>query len=291
MSSYAGIETENYSLNCPSCGEALERGAFEEGRHLARCWHCGKMVRAAVRPRTSWSALNSGQAEASGRGEQAAISRAQLETAPSYGPPNFQCPYCEHINREVSIQANQTLYCGNCGAALKKACLDCNRPIYILDHFCPYCRADQERVQYELEALYWQQFNEGKRLAKVRRWEEARHYLAIFFDPAAIGADPIQSQQAQQIYRRSIAPEDGGEGLRFYNEALHQMSQQAIKELKQERRREWFKWGFIATIVGLVALWSALTFGSWWAIFAIVLLVGLALGLLAFLFLISVGGM
>lgn len=287
MSGYTGLETQSYGLNCPNCGELLERTAFDGGRRLARCWHCGGLVRAQTRPRPV-------RTESENQGETGRLtggfSLPRLETAQSYAPPHLQCPYCEHVNRELPQANSPSLYCSNCGAELKKLCLNCDRPMYVLDHFCPYCRTDQERAQYELETLLWQEYNEGKRLAKLGYWEPAHRHLSLFFNPDAIGADPVHAGRAQAVYRHSIAPEDGGEGLRLYNEALQRLRQRANEELKQEERRKQAKWGVVALLVGLLALWSAFSLGAWWAIFAIGFGVVIVLALLILFVLLSIGG-
>ncbi|MEI6045275.1 MAG: zinc ribbon domain-containing protein [Chloroflexota bacterium] len=294
MNGYRELETESFSLNCPNCGEALERNAFEGGRRLTRCWHCGEMVRSAVRSsrgRAETSPFSSSE-WAERNTPKASGSRIQLEQVPSHPYPNLQCPYCEHLNRELVVQADKTsFYCTNCGAELKKACLNCERPMYVLDHFCPYCRTDQEEAQYELEALYWQQFNEGKRLAKIGHWEDAHRHLALFFNPDAIGADPVNLQRAEAVYRHSIATVDEGEGLRLFNESLQRLRHQIHEELKQEERRRWAKWGLGLLVLGLLALWSAVNFGAWWAIFAIALGVIVVIGLLILFVLLSISGM
>ncbi len=288
MNSYAGLEAGSYySINCPNCGEVLEQNAFAGGRKLTRCWHCGGMVRAATRPRPARNG------EAGSWGEAGAGSpvseKTRLELAQSYSYPNLQCPYCEHVNQD-SANSN-SLYCANCGAELKKDCLHCSKPMYVLDHFCPYCRTDQERAQYELEAFYWQHFNEGKRLARAGQWEECHRHLAIFFEPHAIVTDDQTAQQAQAFYRHSIAPEDGGEGLRIYNESLAKLRRQIDDELKQERWRTLIKWSVVAGVLGLIAVWSALTFGSWWAIFAMGFGALILIGLVILFIIVSIGGM
>lgn len=280
MESYAGLEAENNSLICPNCGNALEQHAYEGGKRLARCWHCGGMIRAASQTRPEW-----------GRGETLARVKPSLELVKSYGPPHFQCPYCEHINRESNLQQSDSLFCANCGADLKTACLNCEKPMYVLDHFCPFCRTDQERAQYELEAFFWQQYNEGKRLARSGRWEDAYNYLALFFNPEAIGAEPHRAKLAAEIYRSSIALEDGGEGLRLFNDAIERLRRRVDEDMQQERRRRLAMWGVGLLVFCMLALWSALTFGAWWAIFVIGLGLVVIVGLLILFVLLSVGGM
>lgn len=284
MSSYGELEIEHPGLFCPNCGEVLERNAFEGGRRLARCWHCGGMVRAAIRPRSSRTAT--------GEWNERVTPRTRLEPASWYAPPSLQCPYCEHVNRENPSQTESSkVYCVNCGAALKMACLNCERPMYVLDHFCPYCRTDQERAQYELEVYCWQQFNEGKRLARLGRWDDAHSCLRIFFDPQAAGDDEPRTKYARTVYLNSIAMEDGGEGLRIFNETLEHLRRQANEQLRRDERSRLVKWGVVVALIGALGLWSALTLGSWWAIFAIGIAAIVLVGFLVLFILASIGGM
>jgi transcription elongation factor Elf1 len=286
MNSYEELQIENPNLFCPACGEVLERDAFEGGKRLTRCWHCGGMVKAVVRPKAPWAVAGQYQEQT-----ERVSNRTRLEQVPSYAPPNLQCPFCEHVNRELPGQSNPAgLFCANCGAALQKGCLNCDRPMYVLDHFCPYCRTDQGRALYELEVDYWHQYNEAKRLARMGRWEDAHSYLRVFFDPDVAETNP-KAKYARSIYLSSIAPQDGGEGLQIYNETLNHLRWQAKEELRQEQRRRMLKWVIGAFLLGLLALWSAMTFGSWWAIFVIGLGAVVLIGIIILFILISIGGM
>ncbi len=282
-------------LSCPNCGAALAQAAMAAGQRLARCRQCGQMLR---RPfRRTWPT-----SPAAGR-ESASTAFAwtdtsafvptppeagdYLETGPNYPPPALQCPYCEHLNQDnPRMGAGQ--FCGNCGAHLKKTCLNCDAPMYILDHFCTRCRSDQERVKYEVEGMYWQRFNEGKRLAGLGRWQDAERELSLFFEPDP-NLDREQIRQARQIYISSIAPFDGGEGLRLYNEARAALRDEEEAYERRLARRRNQRWIVLAALPVLLAVLSALTFGSWWAIFVIVPVVGVALALLILFVLANIG--
>jgi hypothetical protein len=275
---------------CPACGASLPDEAFAAGQRLARCRHCSKMVRRETSQ--GWPSSGTLQDSAAFQPEtiqQAQIQQERLQLAPSYAYPALACPYCEHLSQDgPAMRSNGQQFCANCGADLKKACLNCDEPMYILDHFCTRCRSDQEKAKYEIEGVYWQHFNEGKRLAQLGRWQDAERELGLFFNPAP-GLDREHVRLAHQIYVSSIAPFDGGEGLRLYNEAVEQLrlTQEAYRQKLQ--RRKYQKWAAVAVAILCLAVFSAVTLGSWWAVFVIVPLASFILILVAWLILVQLG--
>jgi hypothetical protein len=160
--------------------------------------------------------------------------------------------------------------------------------MYVLDHFCTHCRSDQEKAKYEIEGVYWQHFNEGKRLAQMGRWADAERELGLFFNPLP-GLDRDHVRLAHQIYVSSIAPYDGGEGLRLYNEAVEQLrlAQEAYR--RKAQRARYGKWAAVGVVILLLAVFSAVTLGSWWAIFIIVPVASLLLIFIIWLILVHLG--
>ena len=248
---------------CPACSAALPDEAFAGGQHLTRCRRCSKMVRRqAVQgwPLQGGSTLQ----------PEVYAGQERLEISPSYPYPVLACPYCEHLNQDgLAQRPDGQQFCANCGADLKKSCLNCNEPMYVLDHFCTRCRADQEKAKYEIEGAYWQRFNEGKRLAQIGRWQDAERELGLFFNPVPT-LDRDHVRLAHQIYVSSIAPADRGDGLRLYNEAVEQLRITQAAQRRRQRRQKYYKWIALASAVLLLAVFSAVTLGSWWAIFVIV---------------------
>ncbi len=265
---------------CPSCGAGLPPEALSSGQRLARCRKCSQMLR-LVSAR-NWPTHPSESApHPLDRGYSAGSAlMEQLEPLPGYPPPALQCPYCEHVNTDSpSYRASGQQFCANCGADLKKDCLNCDASLYVLDYYCTRCRSDQEQLKYEIEAVYWQHYNEGKRLAALGRWQDAERELSLFFGTAT-DFDREHLRRARQIYVRSIAPYDAGEGLRIYNDVLEQLrllEEDSERRLQRRKRRKWVLAGagFL-----LLALFSASTLGSWWAIFIVAPVVALLLVLL-----------
>jgi hypothetical protein len=221
-----------------------------------------------------------------------------LELVPRYPYPNLQCPYCEHLNYDnVAGDAENgrrtQQYCANCGADLKKACLVCSYPLYILDNFCGRCRSDQEQAEYQLEAVYWQRFNEGKRLAQAKRWEDAYQELSLFFgtdrEVADIGYNIKQVREARQLYRTSIANHDKGVGLQLYNDSREQLRRVAQAHKRAAQARRFIKYAAVAVGLLMMGTWSAFNLGAWWSIFVLVPAVVLILGFLVILMLIHFG--
>lgn len=274
---------------CPSCGAGIPAEALAGGQRLARCRQCGQMLRrvvtrvwpadpAAASPVRDWN-----------RSLPEPASQEHLEPAPIYPYPALQCPYCEHINQDLPpLRLSGQQYCANCGADLKKHCLRCDAPMYVLDYYCMRCRSDQEQLKYELEALYWQHYNEGKRLAQIGRWQDAERELSLFFNPRP-DYDPEDVRQARQIYASSIRPSDEGEGLRLYNEAVEHLRRAYQTRQRRLQRRKMARWGAVGAGVLLLGVFSALTFGSWWAIFVIVPFAALLIVMLVFLLLSILG--
>lgn len=272
---------------CPACSANLPDEAFAAGQRLVRCRRCSKMVRRDT-PQ-GWPLQPSGAIQDTRTSPPETSLQERLELAPSYAYPALACPYCEHLNQDgPAMRPNGQQFCANCGADLKKACLSCDEPMYVLDHFCTRCRSDQEKARYEIEGVYWQHFNEGKRLAQMGRWQDAERELGLFFNPTP-GLDREHVRLAHQIYVSSIAPSDSGDGLRIYNEAVEQLrlAQQAFQNKLQ--RRKYQKWAAVALLIGILAVFSAVTLGSWWAIFIIVPLASFILILIGWLILIHLG--
>ena len=266
-------------LRCPGCGAGLPFEAMAAGQRLARCRQCGQLVRKAVRrkwPTTVYETV-SGDRNYATVDEDAEVN---LEVAPGYPYPALPCPYCEHINHDAPpIRSTGQQYCANCGADLKKPCLNCDGPLYILDHYCTHCRSDQEQVKYEIEGMYWQHYNEGKRLAGLGRWADAERELALFFNPRT-DLDREHVRRARQIYVSSIAPFDAGQGLQTYNEAVGHLRQADEHDRRRLERRKLQRWAWRGGAVLALSLVSWIVFGSWWAIFLVVPAVGLLLFLL-----------
>lgn len=291
---------------CPGCGANLPDESFAAGQRLARCRRCSKMVRRESAQNWPVSGtLRDNQLSGQPNGQpglplssqqtspnfQAApyFEQEKLEIAPAYAYPALACPYCEHINTDSpSMRANGQQFCANCGADLKKACLNCDAPMYILDHFCTQCRSDQEKARYEIEGVYRQHFNEGKRLAQMDRWQDAERELSLFFNPAP-DLDRDHVRLAHQIYISSIAPYDNGEGLRLYNEAVEQGRRLVAAQRRKEQRSKYIKWMAVVAAILLLGIFSAVTLGSWWAIFIIVPLASFILIVVGWLLLASLG--
>jgi hypothetical protein len=278
--------------HCPSCGVGLPAEALAGGQRLARCRQCGQMLRRVVT--RLWPTQSAAFDAASttpdwNRGLPEPAPQEHLEPAPVYPYPALQCPYCEHINQDVpAIRLNGQQYCANCGADLKKKCLRCDEPMYVLDYYCMRCRSDQEQLKYELEALYWQHYNEGKRLARLGRWLDAERELSLFFNPRR-EFDPEDVRLARQIYASSIRPSDDGEGLQLYNEAVEHLRRSYEARQRSLRRRKYARWGAVGGGILLLGIFSAITFGSWWAIFVIVPFAGLLVVMLIFILLSILG--
>lgn len=237
------------------------------GQRLARCRQCSKMVRRETAQ--GWPVSN---ASTESRSLQPELYNGpdRLVVFPSYAYPIIPCPYCEHLNQDgLAQRPDGQQFCANCGADLKKLCLSCGEPMYVLDHFCTRCRSDQERAKYEIEGVYWQRFNEGKRLAGLHRWQDAERELSFFFNPLP-GLDRNEVRLAHQVYVSSIAPNDHGEGLRLYNEAVAKVRLIEATRRRKEQRRKYYKWVAAAVVILLLGIFSAVTLGSWWAIFVIV---------------------
>jgi hypothetical protein len=252
---------------CPACSAALPDEAFAAGQCLARCRRCSKMVR---RETTQGWPLSGPLLDSRALPPEVNAVPERLEIFPSYPYPALPCPYCEHINQDgLTQRPDGQQFCANCGADLKKSCLNCAEPMYTLDHFCTRCRTDQEKARYEIEGVYWQRFNEGKRLARTNRWQDAERELGLFFNPAPT-LDREQVRLAHQIYVSSIAPADHGDGLRLYNEVVEQLRITQAARRRKQQRQKYYKWVAVAVAVVLLAIFSAVTLGSWWAIFVIV---------------------
>ncbi|HEX2916173.1 MAG TPA: hypothetical protein VH186_35765 [Chloroflexia bacterium] len=289
----------NARLTCPSCGAGLPPDTMSAGQRLARCKQCGQMLRRPVR--RNWpgspaaklesapTAFSWGDYQANTEGLFRPEPGEKLELAPSYPYPALQCPYCEHVNQDQPrIRASGQQFCANCGADLKKNCLSCDASLYVLDHYCTHCRTDQEKLKYEIEGLYWQHYNEGKRLAQLGRWEDAERELSLFFNPQP-GLDPGHVRQARQIYVKNIAPYDGGEGLRLYNECIEQLRLADEAYQRQLQRRKYQKWGMIAALVVALGIFSSMVFGSWLTIFVLIPLVAVGIALLVLFILSNLG--
>ncbi|MDB5079396.1 MAG: hypothetical protein JWP00_1320 [Chloroflexi bacterium] len=274
---------------CPGCGANLPDAAFAAGQRLARCRRCSKMVHRETPQPQGWPVGPDRPLQESRSFPASPSQPDRLEVAPSYAFPALACPYCEHLNQDGrSVRPDGQQFCANCGADLKKACLTCDEPMYVLDHYCTRCRSDQEKAKYEIEGVYWQHFNEGKRLVQLGRWEDAERELGLFFNPAP-GLDREHVRLAHQIYVSSIAPFDGGEGLELYNEAVEQvrLSREAYRQKLQ--RRKYQKWVGLAVAALLLGILSAVTLGSWWAIFIIVPLASFIIILVGWLILVNLG--
>lgn len=216
---------------------------------------------------------------------QPVATKVTVEIAKRYPYPYLQCPFCEQLNYDVrgpdqNWQTQQ--FCSNCGADLKKECLNCGYPLYILDHFCGRCRSDQERAEYEFEAWFWQHFNEGKRLAQNKEWGLALRELSLFFGPdretAFYGYGARQVREARRVYRGNISNRDRGEGLRLYNECHQQLKKEAQAQAQAMQRRKLAKYLVIGLVLILMGVWSASSLGSWWAIFVLIPAVALIMG-------------
>lgn len=270
---------------CPACGAALPDEAFAAGQRLARCRRCSKMVRRETTE--GWPV--SGAVGSPGLQPEVYAGQENLEIFPSYPYPVLACPYCEHLNQDgLAQRSDGQQFCANCGADLKKSCLNCAEPMYVLDHFCTRCRSDQEKARYEIEGAYWQRFNEGKRLARMGRWEDAERELGLFFNPIP-GLDREHVRLAHQIYVSSIAPADQGDGLRLYNEVVEQLRITQAAQRRKQQRQKYYKWVAVAAVVLILAVFSAVTLGSWWAIFVIVPVASFIILLIGWLILVHLG--
>jgi hypothetical protein len=271
--------------HCPACGAVLPDEAFAGGQRLARCRRCSKLVRRETAQ--GWPV--SGAFDGRALPPEGYAEPDRLEIFPSYPYPVMPCPYCEHLNQDgLAQRADGQQFCANCGADLKKLCLNCGEPMYVLDHFCTRCRADQERTKYEIEGVYWQRFNEGKRLAQMGRWADAERELGLFFNPAPT-LDRDQVRLAHQIYASSIAPADHGDGLRLYNEVVEQLRLTGAAQRRKQQRQRYYKWVAVAAVVLLLGIFSAVTLGSWWAIFVIVPVASLLILFIGWLILVHLG--
>ncbi len=275
-------------LYCPGCGAGLPFEAMAAGQRLARCRQCGKLVRKIDRrawPATIYDKLT-GDQNYSGQPDDEEI---RLEIAPNYPYPALPCAYCEHINHDhPPVRSNGQQFCANCGADLKKFCLNCDAPIFVLDYYCTHCRSDQEKVKYAVEAMYWQHYNEGKRLAGLGRWEDAERELSVFFNPSP-DLDREHIRRARQIYISSIAPYDAGQGLQLYNESIERLRLAEEARERQLQRRQMQRWAWRGGAVVGLAVISWLVFGSWWTIFVIVPGLLLLIAVLVFLLLSHLG--
>lgn len=264
-------------LHCPSCSSALPREAMAAGQRLARCRRCGQLLRRVV-GRQAWpnssAATNESPATAFAWGNldntmpHFPQANDVLEIAPSHPYPALPCPYCEHLNRDNLPMRPGQQYCANCGADLKKRCLNCEASLSVLDYFCTHCRTDQERLKYEIEAVYWQRFNEGKRLAQLGRWQDAERELSLFFNPSP-NVDRDEARRARQIYVGAIAPGDAGVGLALYNEAVEGLRLSYEGQQRKLQQRKIMQWSLVGVAMVGMAIFSALSFGSWWFIFII----------------------
>lgn len=283
-------------LQCPACKTVLPQSAMASGQRLARCKECGQMVRRAIKqawPASASAAANNESDPTTFEWDGTLVYQTPQNVALEIGPtptyPAMPCPYCEYVNQAAGkARADGQQFCTNCSANLKKTCLNCDQSLYVLDHFCRFCRADQEKVQYEIEALYWQHFNEGKRLALAGRWEDAEQELSLFFAP-----DPHLDRQhvrrAHQIYVSNIAPQDGGEGLHLYHDVLEGLRRQEAKQGRGLQRRKYGRWVAIGAVVLGLGLFSSTAFGAWWLIFLLVYLGVIGLAVLAFFAVIQLG--
>lgn len=279
----------NQNLLCPNCGVTLRRSQTENGNRLARCWNCGQMLRFVNRVELKWKGALPNPEKFDINATIPALPEIKdagllAEATKTYNYPYLQCPKCEHVN--YANNANFQ-YCVNCGEDLKKNCIVCDQPLYVLDQFCSNCRNDQERALLELEAFYWQRYNEGKRQTEAGNWQEARRNFDLFFSHD-YPDDPEQSRmynQARFIYKTSIAPLEGTDGVVWYNQVLDaqresqvQYSQAITRKAKSTKRR------YLILLGGLVvtmSLASNAVLGTWWAIF----LVGPIAGIIAFVIL------
>ncbi len=267
------------SPDCPTCGVTVSQEQLQPDRRLARCWNCGQMLRLVYeRAGVAWPASRPPEESAPtqfnwGEGTKTLpeMARLRIETAPFYPYPSIQCPHCEFVNSEAGLP-NGSLFCVNCGQDLKKNCIVCDTPMYLLDRFCRNCRNDQESAQYQLEAIYWQHYNEGVKLAQAKRWQEARDYLALFFNPAPPQAaqERQRQQQARQIYLRSIAPAEGERGLNLYRKSGEELIKAEARVKTRALRRKFRKWGMIGGGFLLAGIWSTIVLGNFGAIFALI---------------------
>jgi predicted amidophosphoribosyltransferase len=282
----------NQSLLCPNCGVKLRSSQTGSGYRLARCWNCGQMMRFVNALELNWKGNLPNPKDLDRHDPSLTLPALPdikdkgflVEPIKTYTYPHLQCPKCEHVNyaNDSSVQ-----YCVNCGDDLKKSCIVCDQPLYVLDQFCSNCRNDQERAQIELEAFYWQRYNEGKRLAESGNYGEARRNFDLFFSPE-YPDDPEQARmynQARFIYRTSIAPVDGNKGIVWYNRVLdaqhtvqERYVQTATRKAKRTKRRYWV---LLAVSVVTMSIASNAIFGAVWAIF----LVGPVAGVIAFIIL------
>jgi hypothetical protein len=293
LNTWSNSEEKPLRWQCPSCGAGVPAEALAGGQKLVRCRQCSQMLRRVITP--TWPIHPSAAYESAPHPNDAGYIRPEftpqerLEPAPSYPYPTLQCPYCEYINHaSPPIRLSGQQYCANCGADLKKNCLNCDASLYVLDNYCTRCRSDQEQLKYEIEAYYWQIYNEGKRLAQLGRWRDAERELSLFFNPRP-EIDQADARRARQIYTRSIAPTDNSEGLQLYNEARAQLRHAYEARQRRLQHRKWVWAGLSGIAVLMLGLFSASTFGAWWVIFIIVPVIGLLVIFLIFLLLSSLG--
>ncbi len=307
---------DNLRLDCPVCSTALGQKQVQNGRRLARCRGCGTLLRivsseseAAANessgtpfdwPHNRWG-LHDVKTEPvrlhPALAARATETKFTVQIAARQPYPNLQCPYCEHLNYDTSggSEAGWRVqqFCANCGADLKKECLVCSYPLYVLDHFCGRCRSDQERAEYEFEAVYWQRFNEGKRLATAQRWDAACRELTLFFgtdrETAEAGFNIKEVREARHIYRSSIASYDRGVALNLYHECQEQVRREARATQQAIQRGRVLKYVAGAGLLLAMGVWSALNLGAWWSIFILVPAVGLVLVFLLLVMLIHFG--
>lgn len=290
----------NQNLQCPNCGVKLRPSQTENGYRLARCWNCGQMMRFVNALDLRWKGNLPDPKTLDWQNPNLTIPDFPeiqnrglvVEAIKAYPYPYMQCPKCEHVNyaNDATLQ-----YCVNCGEDLKKSCIVCDQPLYVLDQFCSNCRNDQERAQIELEAFYWQRYNEGKRLAEAGNYAEARRNFDLFFSPE-YPDDPEQARmynQARFVYKTSIAPLDGNDGIIWYNRVLdaqHDVQERYIrsvtKKAKSTKRRYL---GLLIVSVIAMSLVSNALLDTWWAIFLVGPVAGIVLFLILLILLFSLG--
>lgn len=268
-------ELEFEKLNCPACRRLLPREAWLNGQRLGRCRGCGKLVRRVTERPWPWpvgerpttesapTAFEWGSSPTAETVQMRSPAPTLLELAPNYPALTLPCPYCEHVNTESHAPQQ---FCGNCGANLKKSCAACDAPMFVMDYFCNRCGSDQEQAKLQIEAGYWQRYNEGKRLAGAGDWAGACRELGLFVVGNGGENDPLETRRARQFYLSTIAPRDNNEGVELYNQAAA-----ALEKLRQKAKRDHAKpsgrnrWGQIIVMWSLVITFVVATItGTWW---------------------------
>lgn len=292
----AGLEFNNFErLRCPACGKILAQEAWAQGQRLGRCRYCSNLVRRVTERPWPWPVVpprSTGESGNSSLDSGATGSQEDYSNLPPTSPVlqvvsglpalTLPCSYCEHVNRDEGMPQQ---FCGNCGANLKKTCISCSAPMAVTDYFCPRCGNDQEQAKLQVEAFYWQRYNEGKRQSQLGNWEAVRRELGLFLDTRSNDEyDPLEARRARQLYATAIAPRDGGEGIRLYNEALEHLQKRQQGRRRQKALRKTLPRTILAGLLLLPGLLLAATTGAiWWMLAApaiIVLLIFLVVVIL-----------